>query len=261
MLVRVVRPRGRGPFPALIDVHGGGWIMGDRRQNAVIDDALAASGIVAAAPEFRMPPEGRYPTSIADVHLAIRWLKANVGSFGSQPDLVGGLGTSSGAHQLLLCMLRPHDARYSALALAQDPGADATLAYAVACWPVADPLRRFQMAKERQIRNLLDAHAAYWADEAAMDDGNPQRVIERREHAALPSLLVIQGTGDDNLPADMASRFVSAYRNAGGSVTLREFAGQPHGFITRDPNSQASIQALAAIVAFIHQRASNRQRE
>lgn len=253
MLVRVARPQGNGPFPALIDVHGGGWIMGDRSQNAAIDDALAVAGIVAAAPEFRMPPEGRYPTSIADVHLAIRWLKANARSLASRSDLVGGLGTSSGGHQLLLCLLRPDDPRYSALAFA--PAIDARLGYAVACWPVADPLRRFYMAKERQIKSLLDVHAAYWVDEAAMQDGNPQRLIESRERGALPPLLVIQGTNDDNLPADMASRFVAAYRNAGGDATLREFEGQPHAFVTREPNSQASAQALKMIADFVHQHA------
>jgi acetyl esterase/lipase len=256
MLVRVAHPRGPGPFPAVIDVHGGGWVMGDRKQNAVIDDTLAARGIVAAAPEFRMPPEGRYPTSIADVNLATRWLKANAGRFNSRRELVGGLGTSSGAHQLLLSVLRPGDPCYAALALTQDNKVDASLAYTVACWPVADPLRRFHMARERQIKNLLDAHAAYWSGEAEMDDGNPQRIVERGEFTSLPPLLVIQGTRDDNLPADMATRFVSAYVKAGGRAMLKEFADQPHTFITRDPASAASRQALAEIVDFIKARAA-----
>src|SRR6185295_8468813 len=97
------------------------WVMGDRRMNALIDDTLAANGIIAAAPEFRMPPLGRYPTSIADIHLGLRWLKANAGKLGSRPELVGGLGTSSGGHQLLECVLRPDDPRYRALALQDAP--------------------------------------------------------------------------------------------------------------------------------------------
>jgi acetyl esterase/lipase len=251
MLIRVARPKGVGPFPAIVDIHGGGWVMGDRKQNALIDDYLASHGIVVAAPEFRMPPAGAYPVSISDVHLATRWLKANAAALGSKPDLVGGLGTSSGGHQLLLSMLRPDDSRFSALVTPQTQAFDATLAYVIAAWPVADPLRRFRMAQEKQIKNLLDAHAAYWPSEAAMAEGNPQLLLERGEHGTLPPLLVIQGTNDDNLPRDMASNFTAAYRNAGGHATLQEFEGQPHTFVTRNPDADASKQALKLMAEFI----------
>ena len=251
MLIRVARPKGAGPLPAIVDIHGGGWVMGDRRQNAIIDDALAAKGIVVAAPEFRMPPDGAYPVSISDVHLAIRWLKANASAFGGRPDLVGGLGTSSGGHQLLTCMLRPDEARFGALVTPSTQAFDATLAYAIAAWPVADPLRRFRMAQEKQIKNLLDAHAAYWPSEAAMAEGNPQLLLERGEHGKLPPLLVIQGTSDDNLPHDMASNFAAAYRKAGGEATLHEFEGQPHTFITRNPDSDAAKHALKLMAEFV----------
>src|SRR4029079_19706165 len=121
MPIRVARPAGDGPFPAVIDAHGGGWFMGDRNTNARIDDTLAANGIIAALREFRMPPSGRYPVSITDIHLAIRWLKANAQRLGSRPELVGALGTSSGGHQVLECVLRPGEPRYAALALREAP--------------------------------------------------------------------------------------------------------------------------------------------
>src|SRR5437762_4780591 len=96
LLARLYRPIGSGPFPALIDVHGGAWASGDRLNNAPLDEALAKSGIVVLAIDFRMPPVWRYPASIADVNLATRWLKARAPEFGSRRELVGGLGTSSG---------------------------------------------------------------------------------------------------------------------------------------------------------------------
>src|ERR1700739_3518857 len=126
---RLYKPKGNGPFPALIEVHGGAWASGDRLNNAPLDEALAKSGIVVLAVDFRMPPKHRYPASIADIHYATRWLKAHAGEFGSRVDLVGGLGTSSGAHQLLLSALRPSDPRYAALPLAEAPGAGARRAY------------------------------------------------------------------------------------------------------------------------------------
>jgi acetyl esterase/lipase len=123
LLARLYRPIGAGtstgPFPALIDVHGGAWASGDRLNNAPLDEALAKSGIVVLAVDFRMPPEWRYPASIADINLAIRWLKTHAQEFSSRHELVGGLGTSSGGHQLLLSALKPADPRYAALPLAE----------------------------------------------------------------------------------------------------------------------------------------------
>src|SRR5579863_9485832 len=117
LLARLYRPKGAGPFPALVEVHGGAWAAGDRLNNAPLDEALAKSGIVVLAIDFRMPPKHRYPASIADIHYATRWLKAHAAEFGSRADLVAGLGTSSGAHQLLLSALEPSDRRYGALPL------------------------------------------------------------------------------------------------------------------------------------------------
>src|SRR5207237_8450467 len=110
LLARLYRPIGAtgktiAPLPALIDVHGGAWASGDRLNNAPLDEALAKAGIVVLAIDFRMPPEWRYPHSIADINLATRWLKTHAAEFGSRRELVGGLGTSSGAHQLLLSVL------------------------------------------------------------------------------------------------------------------------------------------------------------
>ena len=76
------------------------------------------------------------------------------------------------------------------------------------------------------MKHLLAAHAAYWADEAAMAEGNPQRIVERGAFTQLPPLLVIQGTKDDNLTDDMADRFVDAYRAAGGDATLEKIRRQ-----------------------------------
>ena len=255
LLARLYRPIGAGPFPALIDVHGGAWASGDRLNNAPLDEALAKSGIVVLAIDFRMPPLWRYPASIADVNLATRWLKAHAQEFGSRRELVGGLGTSSGGHQLLLSVLRPEERSYAALPLAEAPAEDAVLPYIVLCWPISDPLARYQMVREKGNTRLVEAHDAYWPSEAEMAEGNPQLIVERGAAAALPPAIVVQGTGDDNVTPDMADRFASAYRAGGGRLALHKFAGQPHTFIMRDPASEASRQATELIRDFVLEQA------
>ena len=75
-LARVYRPRGTGPFPTLVDVHGGAWNNGDRNNDAVLNQALAERGVLTVAIDFRQPPQAGYPASVCDLNLAIRWLKA-----------------------------------------------------------------------------------------------------------------------------------------------------------------------------------------
>ena len=256
LLARLYRPKGAGnstgPFPAVVDVHGGAWASGDRLNNAPLDEALAKSGIVVLAIDFRMPPAHRYPASIADIHFAIRWLKAHAGEFASRRELVGGLGTSSGAHQLLLSALQPDDPRYAALPLPESAAEDARLPYLALCWPISDPLARYRMVKEKGNTRLVESHDAYWASEAEMAEGNPQLILERGE-AALPlsPAIVVQGTGDDNVTPDMADRFAAAYRGRGGRLDLYKFDGQPHTFIVRDPASEASRRATELVRDFI----------
>src|SRR5919206_1519814 len=104
-LARVYRPIGTGPFPTIVDVHGGAWNNGDRTNDSVLNQALAGQGILTVAIDFRQPPEAGYPASVQDMNLAIRWLKAHAQEFGGT-ERVGALGVSSGGHLVLLAGVR-----------------------------------------------------------------------------------------------------------------------------------------------------------
>ena len=251
LLARLYRPTGPGPHPGLIEVHGGAWTTNDRTANTVIHGALARAGVFVMAVDFRMPPEAQYPASLCDINYATRWLKLNSKRFALRPERIGGLGSSSGAHQLMLSALRPRDASYSATRLPGGELFDASLAYVVICWPITDPLARYRMVTSNGNTRLADAHRAYWPDEAAMADANPQLILERGEAAALPPALELQGTNDDNVTPDMADRFASAYRKAGGTIELMKFPGSPHAFTAREPDSEHTRKALDLITAFV----------
>jgi acetyl esterase len=255
LLARIYRPAGPGPFPAIVDVHGGVWTTYDRTQNETIHQHLANEGIVVAALDFRMPPKARYPEPVAEINFGIRWLKAHASEFGSNETMVGGLGTSSGGHQLLLNVLRPDDSRYTAY-----PGGHRTAAlrYLIVGWGVVDPVQRYLMAQERGLTRLVDAHDAYWPSLDAMSEGNPQRILEGGQALELPPLLYLQGTNDDNLTPDMAERFVEAYQRAGGVAELETFAGEVHTFVTKNPHASSSVRARKLIVDFIRRKARAR---
>ena len=255
LLARLYRPKdrvgGAGPFPAVVGVHGGAWTSGDRNNNQAIDQALAAVGVVVLALDFRLAPQAPYPASVADVNYGVRWLKAHAAEFASRPDWVGAVAGSSGAHQMLLSALRPRDPRYAAATAPEVAGIDADISYMVACWPIADPLARYRMAVARGNERLVKAHHDYFGNEDAMREGNPQLILERGENVRLPSLLLLQGTKDDNVTPDMAEKFAAAYRARDGRVQLETFPDQPHTFVTREPSSAESLRAIELIRSFV----------
>jgi acetyl esterase/lipase len=262
LLARLFTPRGTGPFPLIVELHGGAWNLGDRLMDVAINEPLAKSGVVVAALDFRMPPEAPYPASLADINYAIRWFKTQATTWGSRPDLVGALGSSSGAHQAMLAGMRPRDPRYAAIPLpAGAPAVDASLRCVVLCWPVIDPLARYRYAKEMKeggkphpdlLDQVLPLHDKYWKTEEAMAEGNPVLALERGERVELPPALYIQGTEDVAHPRVDLDRFVTQYRKAGGSVELALFEGVAEGFVIRKPSLPASGQALEKIIEFVH---------
>ena len=249
-MVTIYQPRGNGPFPALLDVHGGAWNRGDRTADDVMNRALAASGIVVAAIDFRLAPAHPYPAQVQDVNFATRWLKAHAAEFNADPATVGGMGCSSGGHTLMLSAMRPGDARYAALDLPEAAGHDATVAYTVCCWPVLDPYARYLYAQESNNERLAASSEAYFLDQEAMKEGNPQHILERGENVLLPPTLIIQGTRDDNVPLSIPQRFDTAFRAAGGDIQVEYFPDQVHGFGNMPgPESDRAVGMIKAFIA------------
>jgi acetyl esterase/lipase len=249
-LATIYQPKGKGPFPALLDVHGGAWNRGERANNVVIDRALAASGIVIAAIDFRIAPEHPYPAQVVDTNYATRWLKAHARDFNAEPDSVGALGSSSGGHTAMLSALRPNDPRYRALPLPDGNDVNATLLYVICAWPVLDPYARYLYAQEVGNNRLATSSEDYFLTQDTMKEGNPQHILERREQVHLPPTIIIQGTNDDNVPISIPERFTEAYRAMGGSIELEVFPGMPHGFGNRPgPESDRALGLMKAFVA------------
>jgi len=264
LLARVFVPRGDGPFPLIVELHGGAWCRGDRLNDTILNEPLARSGAVVAALDFRQPPEATYPGSLVDISYAIRWLKSRASDFRVRPDRVGIMGTSSGAHQAMLLALKPHDPKYTALALPAGPSQpDGSVRCAVLCWPVIDPLGRYRYAKALKasgqpypevVDRVLPSHDEYWSTEEAMTEGNPTLVLERGEPVETPPVVYIQGTRDMAHPRPDLDRFVAQYRKIGGQVDLELMEGEAEGYINKKPASPAVDRTISRIVEFVHKQ-------
>ena len=246
----IYRPRGEGPFPGLVDAHGGRWFLNDRSADHHMNSALAASGIVVVAVDFRLAPDHPYPAQVADVNYAIRWTKANAAQFNIDPASVGAIGCSSGGHTIVLNGMRSKDPRYASLALAGAEDIDASLRFMLCCWSVLDPYARYRWGIEINDERFIGPTESYFGDDANMHEGNPQELLDRGDPVELPPMIIIQGTNDNNIPLFIPAKFEASYRAAGGHVEVEWFEGMPHQFgNTPGPESDRAIELMKGFVA------------
>jgi acetyl esterase len=254
----IYQPEGPGPFPAILDVHGGAWVREDKRrdEHVLMDKALAAMGIVVVAIDYRQSDQHHYPDSVVDVNFAIRWVRANAPKYNASPRIVGVFGSSSGGHLVLLNVMRPSDTRYAALPLA---GVSASPDYIMLVYPISDPLARRAYALEVGNNGPVKNTDIYFAPPGSLQDGNPQLILDRHESVKLPNALLLQGSADangvvkdTNMSPAIQQRFATSYRAAGGNIQLEMLPGAPHDFVnTAGPNLD---RALVLMKTFIEQQ-------
>jgi acetyl esterase len=233
LMARVYQPQGVGPFPTLLDLHGGAWNNKDRTANEPMDRAVAASGMLVVAIDLTLAPEAPYPASVQDANYGVRWLKSKAPEWNGVAAHLGVLGSSSGGHVAELLGMRPRDARYNTLPLSAAPSIDAAVAYAATRSPISDTYARYQQAEKMKRENMIKNNKTYFRPWESIFEGNPQQILDRREAVTLPPLLIMQGALDDNVLPAVQEKFAASYRAAGGECELHVFEGCEHEWVAK----------------------------
>jgi acetyl esterase len=249
LMARIYQPQGAGPFPVLLDLHGGAWNNKDRLANVPMDESIAKSGMLVVAVDLTLAPEAPYPASVQDANYAVRWLKHRAQEWNGDPANLGVLGSSSGGHIAQLLGMRPRDARYNAIPLPEAPKLDATLAYVATRSPISDPYARYLQAEKMKRADMMNKSKTYFNPEELVHEGNPQEMLDRREAVTLLPMLIMQGGADDNVIAPIQEKFAASYRAAGGECRLEVFAGCEHEWV-KDPGPDTD-RAHEMVKAFI----------
>jgi len=249
LMARIYQPQGAGPFPVLLDLHGGAWNNKDRLANVPMDEAVAKSGMLVVAVDLTLAPEAPYPASVQDANYAVRWLKHRAREWNGDAANLGVLGSSSGGHIAQLLGMRPRDARYNAIPLPAAPHLDATLAYVATRSPISDPYARYLQAEKMKRADMMNKSKTYFNPEELVHEGNPQEMLDRREAVTLLPMLIMQGGADDNVIAPIQEKFAASYRAAGGECQLEVFAGCEHEWV-KDPGPDTD-RAHEMVKAFI----------
>ena len=250
LMARIYQPQGAGPFPTLLDLHGGAWNNKDRFANEPMDRAVAASGVLVVAVDLTLAPEAPYPASVQDANYGVRWLKSRAAAWNGDASMVGVLGSSTGGHIAELIGMRPRDPRYSAISLSSAPNGDATVAYIATRSPISDPFARYQQAERMKREQMLKYSRTFFNPWETIFEANPQLILERREAVTLPPLLIMQGELDDNVLPALQEKFAAAYKAAGGDCQLHVFAGCEHEWVAKPgPQTDRAHEMVKSFIA------------
>jgi acetyl esterase len=237
LMARVYQPLGAGPFPVLLDLHGGAWNDKDRFANEPMARAVAASGVLVASIDMTLAGEAPYPASVQDANYGVRWLKWKAPGWKGEPATLGVLGSSTGGHIGELLGMCPREPRYGAIALAEAPGIDTTVRYVATRSPISDPYARYQQAEKRKREDMTQKTRNWFVPWDTIYEANPQQMLERKESVTLPPLLIMQGALDDNVLPSLQEKFAATYRAAGGECRLEIFENCDHMWVA-EPGPQ-----------------------
>ena len=91
-------PESGGPWPALVYVHGGSWMHGDKSEAGLFASMMTAHGYLVVSINYRLYPAAQFPAMIQDVKCAVRSLRANAVQYNLDPNHIGAVGVSAGGH-------------------------------------------------------------------------------------------------------------------------------------------------------------------
>jgi acetyl esterase len=249
LMARIYQPDGPGPFPVVLDLHGGAWNAKDRHAEEPMDRALASSGLLVVAVDMTLATEAPYPASVQDANYAVRWLKANAKKWNGDASKVGVYGSSSGGHVAELLALRPRDPRYNTIPLPEAPNVDASVAYVAMRSPVSNPHARYENAVAMKREPMVKNHTTFFVPWDAIHESNPQEILERHEKVTFVPFLIMQGALDDNVRPAVQEKFVATYKAAGGDVQFHVFEDSEHEWVAK-PGAQTD-KAREMVKAFI----------
>ena len=249
LMARIYQPQGTGPFPTVLDLHGGAWNRKDRKAEEPMDRAIASSGVLVVAIDMTVAPEAPYPACVQDANYGVRWLKWKAAGWNGDPSRIGVYGSSSGGHVAELLALRPRDPRYNAIPLPEAPALDATVAWVATRSPISNTFARYENAEKHKREGMIKNNTTFFVPWETIHESNPQEILDRHEKITLAPLLVMQGALDDNVLPASQEKFVATYKAAGGQVEYHLFPNSEHEWVAKE--GLQTDRARETVKAFI----------
>ena len=221
---------------AILLVHGGGWMQGDRTQLKGYGVQLARYGYLCVTSEYRLSQEAIWPAQIHDVNAALRWLRANADSLGIDAAKICISGNSAGAH--LALMAAAHDPSFAGDG--GNAGVDSACAAIVAIYPPT-------LLRVGTAGDALGALFGGKVERSVEDAASPLT----HARASFPPTMLIHGNADTVVPVSASFDMYQALAKVGAPVELHVYDGVPHAF---DSAPEFGHQVTDLIALFIDRK-------
>jgi acetyl esterase/lipase len=239
--------------PAVVQIHGGAWVIGDKREQGLpLLLHLARRGWVGFNVNYRLSPGATFPEHLVDIKRAIAWIREHAEDYGVDPGFIAVTGGSAGGHLAAMAALTADDARYQ-------PGFEDADTSVQACAPIYGVY---------DLVNRLGTHGPRYRDSfigpvviKAFYDEQPHRFHEAspvdRVSESAPPFLVVHGDRDTMSPLEDARMFVDRLRAVSRApVLFAEVPGAQHAFdVFLSPRSVPVIEGVGAFLDQAHRRA------
>lgn len=212
-----------GPFPAVVVFYGGAWRTGNKRANRPVLAEFARRGFVAVSPQYRHCPADRFPAQVHDAKAAVRWLRSHAAEYRVDPDRIGAMGYSAGAHlALMLGTTGPADG----LEGDERPDAPSSRVSAVVNYfgPTDLAATDISPASKFLVRDFLGKDAGDDPKLAAL--ASPLAHLDRDDAPTLS----FHGTEDAVVPVTQAVRLSAAMGRSGVAGRTELLSGLGHGW-------------------------------
>ncbi len=252
-LLDIVRPkvaRKGDRRPVLMQIHGGGWIIGDKReQGKPLMTHLASRGWICIAINYRLSPKATMPDQIVDVKRAIAWARGHIEEYGGDPNFLCITGGSAGGHLSALAALTANDPNFQ-------PGFENVDTTIDACVPVYAVFDFIDRANDRTLGKMSDFIGPIVFK--CTPEENPELWDSvspiMRVHSEAPPFFVVHGSHDSLVFAEEAATFVSVLREKSVEAVLHvELHGAQHAFeIFHSPRTAHAVNGVTGFLEKVH---------
>jgi acetyl esterase/lipase len=223
----VMMPKGDGPFPAVMVIHGGAWRAGNKRDCRFIMPEFVKRGYVAISPQYRFCPKETFPAQVQDVKTAVRFVKSHAKDYKLDPERMGAIGFSAGGHlALMLGLTSPADGLEGETSAG---GPDSRVKAVVNYFGPTDlAAKDIPDISKPLVKDFLGGTPADKPEAAAK--ASPLNYVTRDD----APVLTFHGTKDPLVPHTQATKLADAMSAAGVAGRVELLVGAPHGWQGRE---------------------------
>ena len=227
ILVRQADPPSAAPV--LVYIHGGAWVMGDKREQGLpMLYELATRGWVCVTVNYRLSPKATWPEHIVDCKRALAWVRENIADYGGDPSFLAVSGGSAGGHLAALAALTPNVPEWQPGFEDADTSVDACIPFYGVHDMTGSP--EAEGAHGEGLIELLEKRVMklpYVDNTPTYEQASP----DRRITPDAPPFFVVQGTNDTLVPPQVGRRFAARLRETSNSpVAYLELPRAQHAF-------------------------------